>query len=441
MQCGHRSLAVGCAGGVCLWGLSFSEEAAAGGSGGARLAVTGAYLVRVLAHPPGAPVSSLSWCPFGGQLASASREHAAILVWESSSGHHEQLWFKSGGGCAAVSWAPAAGAYVCALGVDGPVRVWESMSWRWETLRLGSGAHAAALGHAHGALPSLLSGAFAPKPVGAASRTAAGRGAAASPAFSAAVWSADGGALLLLPRHGPLLRYVVLRQSPPLIQPIDGGAHMLPVGPLGYAVHHDSALGEPPHERPALTLRPVGERARAAAAQGWEVARAQIDELLRASAGLGAAPEVEHLPGSPSGCVAVVRFRDVRAREHFAALVGGGGGWGGGGGVGGSGGTAEAQASGRGGGMEGAPAEWECVRCTSVSHVRHAVWDGAAERMAVCTQEVRQHSRPARASCRLRPARARGCGLCCAAPRALPSSALPSYPTTVRARRARYRRS
>mmetsp|Transcript_29914 Transcript_29914/g.69901 ORF Transcript_29914/g.69901 Transcript_29914/m.69901 type:complete len:472 (-) Transcript_29914:62-1477(-) len=314
------SLAVGCAGGVCLWVLFYSSEEADGGSkeadGGSMgpWVVMRAHLVRFLAHTAGAPVSAISWSPYGGQLASVSRQHPAVSVWDAPSGECEKLWFRSGGGCASVSWAPGAGAYLCAVGVDGPVRVWEAMSWKWETLHYASFK---------------------------------------ADAFASAAWSADGSALLLLPAQGAYIRYVLLRNNPPTIAAIDGGSHTLPL-------HEGDASS------PAFLIRPGDEVARSLLEDGWPVAAAALERAL--AMGVPGTSftfkngllSVEQLPGHPSGFVGVLRFADERTRTRAAAELAG---------------------------SEGENGAWVLVEGTSDCHMRHAVWDGRAERLAICVQE------------------------------------------------------
>jgi WD40 repeat protein len=403
-----HSLAVGCAGGICLWAVKFASlplalppslhavatagtrhrahtqaeddpsALARGGSaaGGATApAVTGAHLARFLPHALGCPASSISWSPFGGQLASASRGSAALCVWDTATGEYDKLWFRSGGGCAGVSWAPGAGGYVCAVGVAGPVRIWETASWRWETLRFERAR-----------------------------------------AYASALWSGDGTTLLLLPARGGAVHYLLLRHSPPVLKHIDGGVHLLPFssdseagaaaggrgGGGGGFVFQRQGGGQPQAAlqqgpQPALLVRLKGEGLAGGHAGGHadgghaDGSRSRVDLALAAlvralqSADSGAAAgcvSVQPLHETPSRFFAVLRFVDRRSRARAAALLSAM-----------DGRAAALFGLGAGDGAsedeEGRRiAGWETVAATVEVHLRCAVWDASTECLAVSSQEV-----------------------------------------------------
>ena len=143
-------LVVGCAGGVCVWRLSYGRTTSE---------LTGAHLVRRIDL---ALVQSLGWHPLGDWLAAASAGHDAVWLcepWRRSDiaeqhtasgkafGLHgykasasdswpatTSLLRMRGGGISLV--APSkCGALLFASGTSGALRVWETRAWTWQTWR------------------------------------------------------------------------------------------------------------------------------------------------------------------------------------------------------------------------------------------------------------------------------------------------------------------
>jgi len=147
------ALAVGCAGGVCIWRLAYGRPTGE---------LTGAHLLRRIDFPP---VHSVAWHPLGDWLAAASAEHAAVRLCEpwcrseaaerdaaagafglhghaamagspvDGVGATNLLWMRSGGGGVSLVLPSTCGTLLFAAGTGGPLRVWETRGWHWQTWR------------------------------------------------------------------------------------------------------------------------------------------------------------------------------------------------------------------------------------------------------------------------------------------------------------------
>ena len=144
-------LAVGCAGGVCLWQLQLASSAAAFRK----------RLVRVVALPQAAPAAApscaLAWHPAGHWLAAGGGGARAVVVADGAGERRDELWMAGGplgggGGGVGVVSLSRDGALLLAAGAAGGVRVWDTRDWRWESWpSLGAPCVAAAwAGSAHG---------------------------------------------------------------------------------------------------------------------------------------------------------------------------------------------------------------------------------------------------------------------------------------------------
>lgn len=145
-------LAVGCAGGVCVWRLAYGRTTGE---------LTGAHLIHRVDFPP---VRSLAWHPLGDWLAAASAEHAAVRLcepwcrsevaeqhtggWLGSHGHRavnasadhspaaaSLLWMRGGGGGIGLVAASTCGTLLLGAGTANVLRVWETRGWSWQTWR------------------------------------------------------------------------------------------------------------------------------------------------------------------------------------------------------------------------------------------------------------------------------------------------------------------
>jgi hypothetical protein len=147
-------LAVGCAGGVCVWRLAYGRSTGE---------LTGAHLTRRVDFPP---VSSLAWHPLGDWLAAASAQHAAVRLCEpwcrsevadadagaggwlgrngngavSASADNSQagtslLWMRGGGGGIALVAPSTCGTLLLGAGTAGTLRVWETRGYSFQTWR------------------------------------------------------------------------------------------------------------------------------------------------------------------------------------------------------------------------------------------------------------------------------------------------------------------
>jgi WD40 repeat protein len=147
-------LAVGCAGGVCVWRLAYGRNTGE---------LTGAHLTRCIDFPP---VRSLAWHPLGDWLAAASAEHAAVRLcepwcrsevaeqhagagsWLGSHRHRSvsasadqspsaasMLWMRGGGGGISLVAASMCGTLLLGAGTAGTLRVWATRNWSWQTWR------------------------------------------------------------------------------------------------------------------------------------------------------------------------------------------------------------------------------------------------------------------------------------------------------------------
>ncbi|PNH10159.1 Aladin, partial [Tetrabaena socialis] len=155
-------LAVGTAGGVCLWAVA--------GEGRPPLAVAGRaagpWLRHLSTRVAGARVTAVSWSPDGRMLAAASPGQAGLQVWDVASGTPTTI----GAGPSAfdtVRWSPC-GNYLFTAGTGSRYfYIFETQRWRWARWQTAaasgaaSGPGGAAAGPASAAC-SVVAAAWAP---------------------------------------------------------------------------------------------------------------------------------------------------------------------------------------------------------------------------------------------------------------------------------------
>ncbi|KAK9841751.1 hypothetical protein WJX81_000774 [Elliptochloris bilobata] len=133
-------LAVGAAGGVCIWGLGRSP---AGGAAAVRTsAAGGAWLSFLRAAGCTGRVTALSWSPDGQLLAAAAEGMPGFMLWDVTLGMGTLL--RSGlAGVALLRWSPD-GAYLLAGSTGAGFRLWETQKWTSQLWSTEAGALAGA---------------------------------------------------------------------------------------------------------------------------------------------------------------------------------------------------------------------------------------------------------------------------------------------------------
>jgi WD40 repeat protein len=116
-------LAVGCESGICLWQI-FDDETRPGRA-----------WMRFLSYRGHTNISSLSWCPRGDLLASASPASSSVLVWEVLTGNGRPLEACRGHGVNIVKWSH--NSYYLFVGTfSSTMYVWETKTWTCESWEL-----------------------------------------------------------------------------------------------------------------------------------------------------------------------------------------------------------------------------------------------------------------------------------------------------------------
>ncbi len=87
--------------------------------------------VRIEYCPGHAPISALSWSPYGNFLVSASPLDTNLVVWDVPMGVATKVQRSTGGGVTNVRWSPD-GARVFAGCKSSLFRVWETLQWSCE---------------------------------------------------------------------------------------------------------------------------------------------------------------------------------------------------------------------------------------------------------------------------------------------------------------------
>jgi len=144
------SLAVGCAGGVCLWKLEPSRDpggvagvrgAEGGGTQGGQTADAAWMTFR---HKAGfARVTDIAWSACGRHLAAGYASSDRAIVWDAVSGQGRVLdsflplaWLgASAGGVRFVRWAPAGNMVAVGLSNARLLCLYETLSWTWHAHR------------------------------------------------------------------------------------------------------------------------------------------------------------------------------------------------------------------------------------------------------------------------------------------------------------------
>ncbi|KAK2146711.1 hypothetical protein LSH36_586g00020 [Paralvinella palmiformis] len=119
-------LAVACQNCVLLWKVDPNSLATRPSSSS----------VQVLSQHGHCPVTSLSWCPQGGVLVTASPTDTAILVWDVAMETCVPLRRVGGGGVCFVKWSPD-GSKLLSTCPSPVFRVWECQKWtceKWDKL-------------------------------------------------------------------------------------------------------------------------------------------------------------------------------------------------------------------------------------------------------------------------------------------------------------------
>ncbi|KAK7290738.1 hypothetical protein RIF29_05372 [Crotalaria pallida] len=136
---GGRMLAVGCKGGICIWGASYPGNAPPVRSGAAsfigglsRGSGIRYILVDFLRSQNDEHVGALTWSPDGRypHKSSASYESSAFTVWDVAQGVGTPIR-RGLGGISMLKWSPT-GDYFFASKFDGTFYLWETNTWTSE---------------------------------------------------------------------------------------------------------------------------------------------------------------------------------------------------------------------------------------------------------------------------------------------------------------------
>ena len=87
--------------------------------------------VRYECSPGHAPITSLSWSPWGNFIVSSSPRDSSLLLWDIPLGVGTCVGRGTGGGVARVAWSPD-GRHVFAGKVSAVFQVWETSRWTSE---------------------------------------------------------------------------------------------------------------------------------------------------------------------------------------------------------------------------------------------------------------------------------------------------------------------
>ena len=127
-------LAIGCENGICLWRIVVTD----GNNSNERQRDRGKAWMRLYATSKHHDIVSISWCPRGDLLASASPSSSDVMIWNVDTGLSTPLTCTYGHGVHIVRWSYNY-YYLFAGAFTNKIFIWETRSWRCESWKLTNG--------------------------------------------------------------------------------------------------------------------------------------------------------------------------------------------------------------------------------------------------------------------------------------------------------------